>query len=269
MPSLHAFSLGPIPDRSGTGLVYLASLDGKLLHARATTPGEALAELRAQAPAQTRLFCTRELMMVGLQHGFVSAEPDEALLALRAQLAVWLAHDKVAPRADDALLLLISAAADFFKARVWERAPAEGALQLTITGALQRRYEVAVMGAAGQQFGVALYPKPGTVERITRAMKEGRRGDLVGIEGLSLTLDPEPAFAARAVQAWCGLPRTPRVLALRGGDIAAASREELQILALTLSTLGQLQGSPGEQQEGTLLNDSIHLSARLQCPEAP
>lgn len=158
--SLFVFSLGPIVTEAGSGTVYVGLLDGRLLPPPGVPDAAAALRLfRAQAPAGARLECSSELAKAGARHGFVGGPLSEPLLALRAELALVLAHPGIAPRDTSELLPLLQSAHSFWGSKVWERLPMTVPLAVTITGAVRTTYEAAVMGASTPWVALRLPPR--------------------------------------------------------------------------------------------------------------
>lgn len=267
--SLYVFSVGPIPTESGSGSIYVGVLDGRVFSPPDVAgAASALRALRDRAPAGTTLGCSPELARAGARLGFVGAPPPRSVLELRAELAVSLAHGPLAPRAQNELLPLIDAAASFWGSRIWARLPAGVALEAKFEGAVDGVYEAAVMGSRGEEFGVVLYPRAGSMAELARAMAAGRLDRARQIDSFGVSLDEEPSFAAKAVGAWSGLGRVPTAFALRGGAAAAIEASEAVALALTLRAASRLAGTPGEVIGLSLTVDDRETTLTLRVPDA-
>lgn len=266
MPTLYVLGLGPIPTGEGEGMVFLGLLDDKLIPAPSATAAAALKWLRAKAPPRTRLLCHPDLAMAGGGLGFAAAAPDENVLAACAELAFVLAHPGIAPEPTPALTPLLQAAATFWDARPWERLPAEAAIAVDVSGSVRGTFEATVMGAGGEEFGLALYPAPGSIARLLAAIEAGRPDLAAQVDSISLTFDEEPAFAARALHAWCGLERVPITFAMRGGNPQAIDEAQAFALAVTLHTLARMEGTPGERVTQNLEGEGMTISVTVQLP---
>jgi hypothetical protein len=265
--SLYVFSLGPIPAEAGPGTLYFGLLDGRLLPPpEADDAAVALGLLRAKAPPGTALACSPELAKAGARHGFVGEPLPEPLLALRAELALVLSHPGIAPRAATELLPLMQSANAFWVSKVWERLPMDVSIAVTLAGAVRGTYEAAVMGAGGEEFGLALYPKAGSLAAISRAVAEGRMDRVSRIDAISLTLDDEPAFAVHAIAAWCGLPRVPITFAMRGGAPEPLEAADALALAVTLHALSRMTGAVGEVAMHTLSFGDKQIEVTVRLP---
>lgn len=269
MSTLYATRLGPVPTDEGEGMVFLGILDDKLISAPSATAAAALTWLRAKAPPRTRLLCHPDLAMAGGGLGYAAAPPDEDVLAACAELAFVLAHPGIRPEPTAALTPLLQAAATFWEARPWERLPADTAIAVDVSGSVRGTFEATVMGARGEEFGLALYPAPGSIARLLAAIEAGRPDLAAQVDSVSLTFDEEPAFAARALQAWCGLGRVPITFAMRGGEPQAIHEAQAYALAVTLHTMAGMDGTPGELATQNLEGDGMTVSVTVQLPGTP
>lgn len=272
MPApLHVFSLGPIPVGDDVATIFVGSHEGRLLSSRFHDAESALHELRAMAPLGVPLVCSPELAVVGARHGFRNLPLPEDVRRHRANLAFGLAHVDLAPPPSAPVEELLEAATAFWAARPWERLPADTALAVTFTGELQATYEAVVMGASDEAFGVALYPKAGSVARRLRAAESGRIASAANIDSLSVTFDTAPRFAADAVAAAYGCPRVPLAFWLKRGKARAIDASDTLTLASVLKTLTTMEGRPGEEGVGALHSGDrgVRATIRLPDPDAP
>ncbi len=267
-PTLYVMSLGPIPTGQGNGTIYMGLFDGQLIPSPSTNDLDAaLAGFRKQVPAGTRLQCLPELAAAGATHGYTPTKPADEVLAVRAQLAFVLAHPRLSPRAGDELYPMIEAAAAFWAARTWERLPADVAIEVVVTGTVTATYEAAVMGAAGGEFGLALYPAAGSIAKVADAVDSGRPHLVAKIDSVSLTYDARPAFAARAIEAWCGLNRVPFAFGLRGGKPRPIEVADALALAVTLRAMSFMKGTPGEVANHRLTGGGIDVAVTVRLPD--
>lgn len=267
MGTLYALSLGPIPTGTGEGLIFMGMLDGRLVPSEVTTDADAaLAAMRRQVPAGTRLQCLPELASAGVKHGYAPTPPSDEALAVRAQLAFVLAHPHLQPRASGELFPLMQAAAAFWAARAWDRLPGDVPIEVSVTGAVRATFEAAVMGAGGEEFGLALYPRPGSIAKIAAAVDAGRPQVAAQVDSVSLTYEDDPAFAVRAIEAWCGLPRVPVAFGLRRGRPRPIEPEDALALAATLHAMSKMKGEPGETVVHTLSGPDVEVVVTVRLP---
>ncbi len=268
MGTLYAMSLGPIPTGKGYGTIFMGMFDGKLVPSDVTNDADAaLAAMRLKVPTGTPLQCAPELALAGARHGFVATPPGDEVLGVRAQLAFVLAHAQLQPRASGELFPMIQAAAAFWAARAWERLPADVAIEVTVTGAVRGTFEAAVMGAAGEEYGLALYPKPGSIAKIAAAVDAGRPDLAANVDAVSLTYEDSPGFAVRAIEAWCGLPMVPVAFGMRGGRPRPLEPADALALAVTLYATSHMRGEPGETAAHTLSAPGVELAVKVRVPD--
>ena len=265
---LYVFSLGPIPTGTGFGTVYLGYFDGVLIPTKSSDADDALAELRKSAPIGVALACAPELAKVGALHGFRTLSLPPEVVRARAQLAAGLAHVDLAPTSQAGVGPLLEAAAAFWAARPWDRLPVDVAMAVEIVGGNPGMYEGACLGAAGDEFGVALYPVAGSIARIIAAVDAGKPERVLTIDALTVTLADEPAFAVSAVVAGYGLPRVPLAWRTRRGQGRPLDLPESLTLAATLHALCALQGEPGASSTHTLTHDNRTVRATVHLRDA-
>lgn len=268
MGTLYALSLGPIPTGNGYGTIFMGMFDGKLVPSDVTNDAEAaLGDIRRKVPAGTRLQCAPELALAGAKHGFAATPPDDEVLGVRAQLAFVLAHPQLQPRASGELFPMIKAAGAFWAARAWERLPGDVAIEVTVTGAVRGTFEAAVMGAAGEEYGLALYPKRGSIAKIAAAVDAGRPDVAAQVDAVSLTYEDSPGFAVRAIEAWCGLPMVPVAFGMRGGRRRPLEPADALALAVTLHAMSLMKGEPGETAAHTLSAPGVEVAVTVRVPD--
>ena len=270
MGTLYAMSIGPIPTGNGHGTIFMGLFDGKLVPSNITSDADAsLAAMRRQVPDGTRLECLPELAGAGAKHGYVPVAPDDEVLGVRAQLAFVLAHPQLQPRATGELYPMIQAASVFWAARAWDRLPSDVAIEVVVTGTVRATFEAALMGAAGEQFGLALYPRPGSVAKVAAAVNAGRPQVAAEVDSVSLTYDDSPAFAVRAIEAWCGLPMMPIAFGLRRGHPRPIEAADALALAVTLHAMSLMKGIPGETASHSLSAPGVGVAVTVRLPETP
>ena len=85
------------------------------------------------------------------------------------------------------------------------------------------------MGAGGQEYGVALYDEPGSLDRLAKASQEGPRGQVHAIDAYGFTIDGGPAWVADAVAAAYGIRLVIVPIRVRGGRMRATTADELTV----------------------------------------
>jgi hypothetical protein len=124
--------------------------------------------------------------------------------------------------------------------------------------------EVSILGGGGEEFGVAIYDQPGSIQRVLIAMDAGRPEDGRQVDSLSVTLDEEPEWAVDALEDAFGLNRLPFPVRLRRGRPSAASTEELLQLAAVLDAVVKLTaGEAQDEAEASAQWRGLSVTARV------
>src|SRR6266545_2784521 len=185
---VHIFRLGPLEVGGRKAYAYCGlDADGALIPPEIThTDAKGLGALAKRYAGQP-IRCEPPL-------------PESALLP-RATLAYGLALGPMAGRPKmDVLVRFLEACAAFWNARPWELMESGEPIPVTLTEKGRTRHaEASVMGAGGQEFGVALYDEPGSIQRVSALMAEGRMKETRHVSALAVTFDEEPAWAAAAL----------------------------------------------------------------------
>lgn len=231
---LHVFRLGPFPVGDKDAYAY-GSLDehgGLVPPAVAHSDEEGLRELARGHAGPLR--CEPALAHAGAPLGFEPAPLPRAALEPRAVLAFGLvaAGGWRQPPPLPVLLRFFEACAAYWRARPWDAFDSDDPLRAEIDGGGARRLrELSVLGAAGENYGLALYAEPGAVARVVAAVNRGDRRAAMRCDCTTVLLEPEPAWAASAFEDAFRFPRLPLLLGVRGAKEAAPTADE--VLALT------------------------------------
>jgi hypothetical protein len=237
---LYAIKLGPIETDEGRVHAYVGiredgSLASPVLEYR---DKDALRTLAARESPGETLLCEARLARAGQAFGFVAAEAPAWVPMPRAALATVLAlGPAIMPGDPDALHMLFHGAAEFWRAKPWRHWSDADPIELVLTGAVERRFEAALMGAGGMEYGVALYPRAGALERIARRVDARRMHEAMREDTLAVTFDAEPKFAVTALKQAYGLARMPAPVRLERGGLVPLEGLDLAILGGTLRLL--------------------------------
>ncbi len=184
--------------------------------------------------------CDQRLSAAAKKAGFQVAELDPPLRLLKALLAIGLDHGEYLPMQTPALLgSLLQAALRFTAAEPWDVIEGGTPVRVRVSGSPARDYEAAVMGAQGEQYGVALY-SPGGIEQLLRGVEAGDEPGLARLNALSLLLEDQPAWVADAVKDATGVSLVPQVMRIVRGKPAAATPQEVASLVAVLEALTDL-----------------------------
>jgi hypothetical protein len=268
---VHVFRLGPLEVGGRKAHAYCGlDADGALIPPEIThTDAKGLGALAKRYAGQP-LRCEPALAEAARPFGFEPAPLPEAALLPRATLAYGLALGPMAGRPQlDVLIRFLEACAAFWSARPWELFGSDDPVPVALTErGRTRKAEASVMGAAGQEFGVALYDEPGAIRRVAALVTAGRMKETRDVSALAVTFDEEPAWAATALDAAFGLPRLPVPIRVRRGKGGPATTEELLDAAALLVAVAEL-ASPddAEDAEVTVEAGGRAITARVALPD--
>ena len=273
---IHAFLLGPI--ETGQGTAWCAAgvaSDGTVAPPEIQSSPERALRGFAKRAAGQEIVCEPALAGLAGSLGMRCAKLPPEALPPRAVLSWLLARGPMAGKPPpDALIRLFESCAAFLGARPWERVDSDTPHPTTVTiDALRSAREVSILGCGGEEFGVAIYDQPGSIQRVLTAMDAGRPEDGRLVDSLSVTLDEEPAWAVEALDDAFGLDRVPFVVRLRRGRPSPASTEELLQLAAVLDAVVKVTvGGAQEEAEASAQWRGLRVTARVgpgQAPEEP
>jgi len=258
---LHIFRLGPLEVGGRKAYAY-CGLDGEgrlIPPELAYTDAKGLGTL-AKHHAGGPLRCEPQLADAARPFGFEPAPLPKAALLPRATLAFGLALGPLAGHPElEVLVRFLAACAAFWNARPWELLGSEEPIPVTLTGdGRTRRAEASVMGAGGQEFGVALYDEPGSIERVAALVGEGRMKGAERVSALAVTFDEEPAWAATAIDDAFGLFRLPVPIRVRKGKANPPTAAELHAAAALLEAITALCSSDDAERA----NSTVEIGRR-------
>src|SRR6266545_1681 len=206
---VHVFRLGPLEVGGRKAYAYCgldaggAPIPAEITHTDARGLG-ALAKRYAGQPIR----CEPALAEAARPFGFEPAPLPKAALLPRATLAYGLALGPMAGRPKlDILIRFLEACAAFWSARPWELLGSDDPVPVALTEkGRTRKAEASVMGAAGQEFGVALYDEPGSIRRVAALVTAGRM-KCSDFRGCRCRSGCGRARAARRRRRSCSTPR--------------------------------------------------------------
>ena len=261
---LYAIKLGPIGTGEGPTTAYVGFTEaGALPPVLASSDKDGLRELARQAQGH-ELRCERALLRAGKLLGFAPAPLPDRVRGGRATLAFALAGPGPSRvrNLDIVENFLVSVAA-FCQAAPWRFWCDNDPLSLTISS---KDYEACIMGAGGQEYGVALYDRRGAVKKLARLIDAGRMRDAAAFGSLAVTLDEEPRWAAKAIGDAFGAACVPIPLKISGGRPQPVDEEEMVTLAAALRAIACLDVDKLEAACDLLVAGS-RISARVTAPK--
>ena len=238
----HVFKLGPIETGEGDLVLYITCSEtgGAVSSDLARSDGAALQQIVSAARGD-EVVCSPELARAARKLGLAVAELPDWALEMRAMLAWGMAHGgRIAPADSAGLEDLIGGMCQFLDAAPWEYLEPDVPYVVEATGALRHTYEAAVMGAFGEEFGVLLYERPGSLARTIALADEGRRDEAAKMDLLSVSSSPDPEFAVRALEAAYGVEGMPEVMALRGGHPRPVKSAEIALVTAALEAFAKM-----------------------------
>ena len=262
----HVIHVGPVESGEGPFHLLCAANDAGVLPPGAgPTLESAAAELLPHLAGAGVVTCDLSLAPIASKMGWRLAEADRQVALVRMSLALSVAHGpellKVA--APDLVLQVCQAAADYHRAGPWERFESDLALSLVAKGALDGEHELSVLGAAGEEFGLALYDKPGSVAFLAEGGADSAPDRAAGLDSLAILLDGrEPRYLVDAVKAVTGVAIAPMLIRMRRGREVAPSGDDLRLLVAAMRAVANL-GAAGLHATATFESQGRRAEARV------
>ncbi len=243
---LYAVRLGPV-ERQEEGeedcFVYLGFTEKMALPpAMAVRDADGLRELLKHVSGHGHeLRCEPRLARTATKLGFTPGPMPVWVMEGRGTLALEMALGPYADKLDKAgLPALLAATATFVKSQPWQWWTDKVPLTVSVMGSVGERFEGCIMGAAGEEYGLALYENAGAVQRISDYMAAGDFDTASQEPFLSLTLNFEPGWAAEAVDAAYGTGGVPWPMRRTGGKPVRVDASSLAILSAALEAISNL-----------------------------
>jgi hypothetical protein len=267
---IYVFKLGPIQTGEGACHAFIGIRDDGTLSRPVLTASskEGLRQLTLEATPGQELRCEPGLARSGAALGYQAAAMPAWAKLPRAELATVLA---LGPRGlhagPGAIHLLLHGLASFLRAKPWRYWQDQDVLAVTVEGAMRGTYEASVMGAAAIEYGVALYREAGACARIAASLARGLTGFAAAEDGLAVTVDDEPAFAARAIGEAYGIRVVPVPVGIEGKKARPVDSADLALLGGTLRLLAVVTPRHHEA-EMTFGDDDEAFTIRVTAPQA-
>lgn len=270
-PPYHVVKLGPMDTDEGPGSMYIAISDDDLLE---PVVGEndadglrAVIERHGSGPRT----CDDELLEAGEALGFTEGEPPEwalhaiAVIATRMHNAASVAADVTIEPWEDVLdaVSIYSANAPW---GAWNDSDVLS-LEFTVDGGMPELFEAAVLGAAGEVFGLALYPGRGGAARAEAAAATGDLEQIKQVATVALTLDEDPTWAAIAVENAIGAPFAPHLYAQDAGGERPATALDLHRHAAAMAAVSVVTPWVPEVELVRVFPDGPRIRVRARVVE--
>jgi hypothetical protein len=152
---------------------------------------------------------------------------------------------------------------EFWDAEPWRRSIFDAPKHVEFEGSLQMVGELALLGLAGMETGLAIYPRPGAAAGVFEAMRSGRAEEALTSDTLGVTFEDGPEFAVDAMERAYGLARFPSPLKVDGGKKVPLSDFDIAALSAALRSVAALR-SEAATSRGFVAVQDIEVIAVVQ-----
>ena len=267
--SAYVVKLGPIdmgPEDHASVYIAVAADGAPLARHVGRKDAEGLQALAGELKGHT-LYCEGRLARAGAASGYVSRPMPADIARLRAVLAVlvYWGPKSMSGLPPEVVVALLDASADLIRAAPWEHWTNEEVFPVHLEGSVRGTRELSVLGTGGQELGLGLFDRAGSVERLSLSAPPGQGGEVLIPDSLGLTLDDEPSWVVKAVQQVTGLPFVPSVLRVLGNTPRLETAEDVVTAAAVARALARARPEERES-EVELQVGGLHVRARLEIP---
>jgi hypothetical protein len=242
---IYALRLGEVLVDSRPAIIYYAAIDehGMRTPVVAANDDAALREITAAAGGR-EVVCEEALQSAAQRLGLRAQALPRWTLGPRADLAtvVRLGENRIEGEALAAVGPALRAAGELVCHQPWSWLRNADVVDFEIAspGRATRRFEGCVMGGGGQEYGVALYDEPGSLDRLAKASQPGRPDRARAIDAYGFTIDGGPAWVADAVAAAYGIRLVIVPIRVRSGHMRAATADDLTVMASAAAAAAHL-----------------------------
>ena len=264
---LYVCKLGPIRTMEGSSVAFFGFTEagivppviGKL------ADKEGLTGLLQYVHGESELCCEPNLAKAGQRLGFKSAPVPQWVAPARAGLAFGLSlgalgEDRGIPAVVDGFIL---AAKRFWGAQPWKQWTGADVIEIVATGSVAHTFEASIMGAGGETYGIALYPRKGTLARISALMEAGR--ETRDVDSFAVTFDREPQWAADAINDGFGLPVVPGPMNIVGGRPKPLTTKMLVLLSAVLEAAAALSPET-PSADAQIAHGDLAITVQITAP---
>lgn len=239
---IYIFKLGPILTADGMHAVYTAMDEAGLVSPPIPGCDDVAGLRKAMAREVGPFFCDESLRDAAQQLGVPVVPTPGDLVEPLGQVVLGVALiGRVAAHVDNSVFSAFARAATaFYRAAPWQHWDGDDVLQATVG---RDSYEVSVMGSAGQEYGLILYPKRDSVSLINGLMAENRYEEAKLTDFISMGFDEGPSYAIPFLRRAYGLDLVPEPMKVERGKLGLASEDELLTLAAVLDGVARLSRS--------------------------
>jgi hypothetical protein len=207
------------------------------------------------------------MMRNGRRLGYAPGElPDEMRIPLAGlSLSLALGPDQAPdPRS---LVEFIDAALSYSFAAPWQHWDDETAVSVTVTRqGTATHFEATILGAAGLTHGLMISRGKRSAQRVAMLQDGGWAEEALHIPMLSMTLSPEPRWAAETMKRVTGIPFLPLPIRTGGGTTSVPSSEELMDLTAALKAVSRLTPTAAVVEDELTLSE---MTVRVRAGVAP
>jgi hypothetical protein len=260
---LYAIKLGPIETGGGRINAYVGFTETHALAPVLSNQDKDGLEKLAQLSQGHDLRCERGLARAGKPLGFAAAPLPEWVRFGRATLAFALARPGGRVRNLEVVEKFLASVALFCRSEPWRFWSDNDPIALAVSGV---EYEACIMGAGGQEFGIALYDQKGAVKKISELIDANRMQDAAALGSLAVTVDDKPRWAAKAIGDAFGAECIPVPLKVSGGRPRQVDEREMMTLAVALRVIAELNLERLETTSNLLIAGS-QITARATAPK--
>jgi hypothetical protein len=240
----HLFRLGPLELEEDDGFLYVAFGDGEPVNVPAPNDAEGVA-LALEALAGKPVVVDPQLALAGAAHGLKAEPLPPALAAMRASLRLVLALGEVdMGDSPDRVLQLGRSLGAYYQAAPWRTWHEEEPVAVELSGKHTGVREAVILGGGGEEFGLAVYDKPGAVKRLYAQAED--EAPLPEDATTLLVDDWVPASSLEPLTREFGLEVAPRLLRLTSGGPVELRSEDLELMAAIVGAVAQLRPSVRE-----------------------
>lgn len=268
---IYALRVGELPVATGRAIAYLSIDEHGLVAPVVAASDEAgLREIVAGAGGR-EVICEEALGPAAQRLGLRAQPLPPWTLGPRADLAtiINLGEAAIETGVLPAVGPALHAACELISHQPWSWLRNDDAVDFEIAapGRPTRHLEGSVMGAGGQEFGVALYDQPGSLARLAKASQQGRPDKAHAIDAYGFTLDREPRWVAEAVAAAYGVAVVIAPIRLRAGQVRPVSADDLTVMASAAAAAAYLTPARCEHVATIMIGSTpVTATARLRTP---
>jgi hypothetical protein len=233
------FRIGPLPQVQTPSSAYFVFPGEEGVETFfASSDEEALLQIGSgYEPAQ--LECEPQLAVAASKSGMAVGPitPDRAAILALLTFELALPDHFREIKNHDIVYQYGMACSAFWRSAPWRLDEANGALQITFSGAVAKRVEATVLGRTGKQFGLAIFPGVGSLQTVSRLIQDHNVDDVASLDMLGVTLETEPAFAIDGMIRSFELDRFPLPMKTVNGERVRLTDQDLLVLACALRAI--------------------------------